>query len=136
MLENYDNAWREVGNQRTAFYSNIPPGNYVFRVKAANSNGIWNEEGASLKITITPPWWKTPWAYSLYGILFIAGVWRTDRVQKQRVIRIEREKMQERELAQAKEIEKAYTELKATQAQLIQSEKMASLGELTAGISN
>ena len=136
MLENYDDAWREVGNQRTAFYSNIPPGNYVFRVKAANSNGIWNEKGASLMIRITPPWWRTMLAYGMYSMLFIAGVWATDRVQKQRIIRMEREKMRERELAQAKEIEKAYTELKATQAQLIQSEKMASLGELTAGIAH
>ena len=82
MLENYDDAWREVGNQRTAFYSKIPPGNYVFRVKAANSNGIWNEKGVSLKITITPPWWRTPWAYGLYSILFIAGVWSNRPVSK------------------------------------------------------
>ena len=59
-----------------------------------------------------------------------------DRFQRARILKAERERTRERELAQAKEIEKAYTELKATQSQLIQSEKMASLGELTAGIAH
>ena len=135
-LENYDNEWREVGTQRTVSYPMLPPGKYLFRVKAANSNGVWNEEGASLKIIIHPPWWNTFWAYGLYLILFVLTVFAADRYFRSRVIRKERERSQKRELEQAKEIQKAYTELKVTQSQLIQSEKMASLGELTAGIAH
>src|SRR5207249_1265907 len=70
------------------------------------------------------------------GLLFVAGIYAVHRSQKQRVIRAERERARERELAQAKEIEKAYTELKSTQTQLVQQAKMASLGELTAGIAH
>jgi hypothetical protein len=57
-LENYDTDWREVGALRTANYYGLPPGKYIFRVKAANSNGVWNETGASIRITVTPPWWS------------------------------------------------------------------------------
>ena len=66
----------------------------------------------------------------------MSGVYSVDRLQRRRVIRQERAKTQARELAQAREIEKAYTQLKTTQARLVQSEKMASLGELTAGIAH
>ncbi len=90
----------------------------------------------SMEIIITPPWWQTWWAYTLYAILFILLGWGIYKYQKNYILSRERKRSQERELAQAKEIEKAYTELKATQAQLIQSEKMASLGELTAGIAH
>jgi signal transduction histidine kinase len=135
-LENYDNAWREVGNQHVASYQMLPPGEYVFRVKAANNNGVWNEQGASLKIIISPPWWKTKWAYVLYLLIFTLAIYSADRYFRDRVIRKEKERSRNRELEQAREIEKAYTELKATQSQLIQSEKMASLGELTAGIAH
>ena len=134
MLENYDKGWRPAGSERTAYYYNIQPGHYIFRIKAASSDGVWAEK--TIDVIITPPWWRSWWAYCIYGLLLIAIIYSLHRIQKQKVINAERNRTRERELAQAKEIEKAYTELKATQAQLIQSEKMASLGELTAGIAH
>ena len=143
ILENYDNDWREETGQRVAYYPKLPPGEYLFRVKASNSNGVWNEKGASLKITVLPPWWMTKWAYVMYMFAFIGLVYAADRYFRRRAVKIERERARARELQQAREIEKAYVELehahetlKATQTQLIQSEKMASLGELTAGIAH
>ena len=134
-LDGYDKEWRQQGSESRAYYFNVSPGKYVLRVKAVNTNnGIWQEKDIS--IIISPPWWKTWWAYCIYGILFIALAISINRLQKARILKAERERTMAREMAQAKEIEKAYNELKLTQAQLIQSEKMASLGELTAGIAH
>lgn len=133
-LEGYDKNWHQADAEQTANYYNVPPGSYTFKVKSANKNGIWAEK--TISIIISPPWWTTWWAYGLYGLLFIAAIYLLHQVQKQRVLESERRRARDRELAQAKEIERAYTELKATQAQLIQKEKMASLGELTAGIAH
>lgn len=69
-LEEFDKDWIKAGNLRTATYTNLDPGEYVFRVKASNRDGIWNETGVSLKVIITPPLWATIWAYLFYLILF------------------------------------------------------------------
>ena len=68
-LEGFDKEWNYVGNQRSATYTNLDPGEYVFKVKAANNDGIWNEKGTSVKIIITPPFWLTPLAYFIYFVL-------------------------------------------------------------------
>ncbi len=133
-LENYDNEWRDIGSENKAIFFNLPHGKYVLHVKAVNNDGSVSEK--SMDITITPPWWQTWWAYCLYAIFVIVAGYLIYKYQKYYIVRKERERTHQKELAQAKEIEKAYTELKATQAQLIQSEKMASLGELTAGIAH
>lgn len=135
MLEGYDRDWI-YDNRNFAAYTNLDPGKYTFKVRAANAYGIWNEEGIALEITILPPWWRTWWAYAVYFIVFAVVAYATDRTVRRSIKLRERERSRERELKQAKEIERAYTELKATQSQLIQSEKMASLGELTAGIAH
>ena len=121
-LENYEDDWRNVGNQRSAIYPNLPPGDYIFHLKAANNNEIWNDEGVSLNIRIFPPWWKTWWAYALYLFAFIGmfvGIRkfeldRRNEKENKRLLHIENER-KTTELEQAKEIEKAYTELKSTQ---------------------
>lgn len=72
MLEGFDKNWNSVRTERSATYTNIPPGKYLFRVKASNNDGVWNHEGVSLQIIILPPPWRTWWAYTLYVLLFIA----------------------------------------------------------------
>ena len=70
-LENYEDDWRYVGNQRAAIYPNLPPGKYIFHLKASNNNDVWNEAGISVEFEILPPWWKTWWAYTLYIFAFV-----------------------------------------------------------------
>ena len=75
-LENFERAWNEVDSkQRLAIYTNLDPGKYVFRVQGSNSDGIWNEEGVSLTIVITPPWWSTNWFRILCAVLAVALLW-------------------------------------------------------------
>jgi len=62
-------AWTDLGNQNRVNFSRLAPGTYILQVKAANSDGIWNEEGTQLRITILPPWWRSWPAYTIYLLL-------------------------------------------------------------------
>jgi len=136
LLEGFDREWVYSETRRYASYTNLRPGTYTFRVKGSNNDGVWNEEGASIRISVLSPWWLTWWAYAFYGVIAAGGVLAVDRYQRRRLIKREREQARERELEQKREIERAYEELKRTQAQLVQQEKLASLGALTAGIAH
>lgn len=71
-LEGFDKDWNYVGTKRTATYTNIDPGEYVFRVKGSNDDGYWNEVGTSIKITIIPPYYKTWWFRTSLVVFLIA----------------------------------------------------------------
>jgi ligand-binding sensor domain-containing protein/signal transduction histidine kinase len=74
MLDGFDKDWNNVGQRNFANYTGVEPGNYVFRVKGTNSDGVWNEAGTALALTITPPFWQTWWFRGLLGVLAIGAV--------------------------------------------------------------
>jgi signal transduction histidine kinase/ligand-binding sensor domain-containing protein len=134
-LEGYDKDWIQAGTQRTVTYTNLSPGDYTFKVRAANSDGVWNETPARFTFTISPPWWKTWWAYALYFLVFISLL-RVYVVFRARNLKRENTILEEKIALRTNQLTKSIEDLKSTQSQLIQSEKMASLGELTAGIAH
>ncbi len=71
-MEGFENDWNYVGKKNIATYTKLPPGNYVFMIKGSNHNGIWNEEGVSLAITVVAPFWKTLWFNSILVMIFAA----------------------------------------------------------------
>jgi len=74
MLEGFDHNWTEAGSRRTAYYTNIPPGKYTFRVQAANNDGIWNTTGASVGFELEPRFYQTIWFYALLLAIIASGV--------------------------------------------------------------
>ena len=110
-IEGFDRDWIDVGAGRVAYYTNLPPGDYVFRVIASNNDGVWNTEGASVAFTIVPSWYATWWFRILVAMIVIgllAAIYRL------RVWRLhERERELTREVAQhTKALRNANAELK------------------------
>ena len=130
-----DKDWVQSGGIRQAHYTNLSPGQYTFTVKASNADGVWNETGVSITILISPPWWKTWWAYTLFGLLAVGTIWGFIYYRSQQ-LRKENLQLEQKVTLRTNQLNHSLEDLKSTQAQLIQSEKMASLGELTAGIAH
>jgi signal transduction histidine kinase len=134
-LEGFDNGWQFVNSKREVTYTNLSPGHYTFKVKSVDRYGQWNEIKDPLQINILPPWWKTWWAYTLYALLFIMAVrafvsYRSASLKKQNLV------LEDKVVNRTDQLKRSLEELRSAQSQLIQSEKMASLGELTAGIAH
>ena len=84
-LEGFDQQWNLVGNKNTATYTNIDPGSYIFKVRAANSDGVWSTDGPQIKIEIAYPWWQTVWAYLLYSLVLGLAVFMVVLNQKKKL---------------------------------------------------
>jgi len=134
-MEGLDQEWTTPSTDRKVRYTGLNPGTYSFQVKGSNADGVWNEEGASIKVIIRPPWWQTWTARVAYLLAITGGIvlffrWRTNRLRR------ENELLEQKVQSRTEKLNRSYEDLKATQDQLIHSEKMASLGELTAGIAH
>ena len=111
-LEGFDQAWTEVGSDhRLVTYTNLDPGDYVLRVLGSNADGIWNEEGASLALTITPPWWETIW-FRLLIVLLGAGLLGAVFAGQRRHATMQQRKLEAMVVERTHELQDARTQIK------------------------
>ncbi|QNF33399.1 response regulator [Adhaeribacter swui] len=94
-LEGVDQDWVYTGNQNTANYTQLAPGNYVFKVQVTNTDGVWNRHTRQLQLVITPPFWATWWAYSFYALvvgtsLYAYGRFRNKQARERQAIALQR----------------------------------------------
>ncbi|MCG7550084.1 hybrid sensor histidine kinase/response regulator [Pseudoalteromonas sp. Of7M-16] len=137
-LEGYDDNWIEIGNRNTASFTNLDGGTYKFQVKATNSNGEWGSKTLSINVHVSPPPWKTWWAYSLYVLLVASSIFAVIYLrtklqkaeisrQKQFVVQLE-EQVSEKTASletQARRLEEALK--KAEEATRLKSEFLANM---------
>jgi signal transduction histidine kinase/ligand-binding sensor domain-containing protein/DNA-binding response OmpR family regulator len=109
ILEGFDKDWQSVGTQRIANYTNLNSGEYTFRVKATNNDGVWNPQQAMMKIIVLPPWYKTWWAFWLYGGLIVVSIYAFRKIiQVRERFKLDL-KIQEKENTQIQELDRLKT---------------------------
>jgi signal transduction histidine kinase len=122
MLEGFEPNWINVGTQRFATFTNLDPATYVFRVKASNNDGLWNEEGATLIIHVLPPWWKTWWARALFVVSIIGLSALTFTMRTQRILKANRE-LEDAVSEKTLELRRANMALRKSEEQIIEKNK-------------
>ena len=80
-LEGFDGNWNYIGNRRFGRYTNLPGGTYTLRLKGANNDAVWNEEGVSIRITIVPPFWQTAWFWGIVALVLVGGAFAGYRLR-------------------------------------------------------
>ncbi len=117
-LEGFDQKWIEVDNIRSATYTNLNPGKYTFRVMASNNDGVWNKEGTSIEIQITPPYWMTWWFKLIIG-LAAAGILITIFRLRVRAIRKRNKILEQRVAERTEQIESQKEEIETQRDQIL-----------------
>ncbi|SHF66594.1 Two component regulator propeller [Fodinibius roseus] len=139
-LEGFDETWNYIGNRNFVTYTHLDPGEYTFRVKAANNDGVWNEEGTSLALMITPPFWQTSWFY-LLGILLAGGTvvlgyrWKLRSIHQQNEQLEQEVESRTSELYEKnKHLKEALKELRETRSQLVEKAHKAGMADIATGV--
>ncbi|GAB3278924.1 two-component regulator propeller domain-containing protein [Larkinella harenae] len=101
--------WVPNGNRTVASFNSLPPGDYTFRVKAANANGFWSFRVASLQLIVLPPWWATWWAYGGYSLLLVSGIWGAIRFFTHRIRQRQELELNRRQAEQLKIVDELKT---------------------------
>jgi ligand-binding sensor domain-containing protein len=114
-LENYDQDWLNAGVARTAYYYNVPPGSYIFKVKGASSEGVWAER--AIEVTVMPPWWNTWWAYFMYAVLITVAIWAIVHFHSRSLRRELEQRKKDQQLAELQH-QKSELEMRALRAQM------------------
>jgi|TARA_B100002003_G_scaffold251790_1_gene297581 PAS domain S-box-containing protein len=96
MLDGFDRNWVEARDVHQATYTNLPAGNYTFRVLGSNNDGVWNDEGLTIDINVSPPLWATWWAYTGYLLIAVALLYRFQQAQAERLKREAEKRYNER----------------------------------------
>ena len=109
-LEGFDEKWNYVGSKTNATFTNVPAGDYIFKVKASNNDGLWNEIPTKLNIEILPAWWESNLAWLFYiltitGISFITYKVFNERIREKRILKFEREEHKQLEALNSKKIQ-------------------------------
>ncbi len=135
ILEGIDKNWSPITTEtESENYRDLPPGEYNFKVASKGFDGAWSKP-TEFKFSIIPPWWQTWWAYTIFAILFL-GLGLVILHFRSQYLKKENKILEEKVNHRTAQLQKTIEELENTQSQLIHSEKMASLGELTAGIAH
>jgi signal transduction histidine kinase/ligand-binding sensor domain-containing protein/CheY-like chemotaxis protein len=122
-LEGFDKTWNYVGTKHTATYTNLDAGDYTFRVKASNNDGVWNEQGTSLIIHILPPWWHSWWFRTTAG-LAVLGLGVSLYRLRIRAIKLQNKKLENLVDTRTKELQIANQEIQKSNQELVSMEKM------------